>query len=137
MGYTHYWRRETEESKNVPTITWERFKIGAESIINQALDDGYAIISNLEDPADIILDDIICFNGVEEESHETFVIERVELDSFNFCKTARKPYDDVVVSVLAHAKAVLPGWKISSDGGDEVFENPKYTPIEVYTTKGL
>ena len=49
------------------------------------------------------------FNGVGDNGHETFYLSRVQFPRynrtdkskyFNFCKTARKPYDKYVVKVL-------------------------------------
>ncbi len=48
------------------------------------------------------------------------MLERVPSDDFAFCKTARKPYDPVVVSILVAARDIAPdAIRISSDGGDE------------------
>lgn len=44
----------------------------------------------------------IFFNGVDEDGHEPFILER-QLDQnnpFNFCKTNQKPYDKVVTACL-------------------------------------
>jgi hypothetical protein len=74
-----------------------------------------------------ITKDLICFNGVEEDSHETLYIAREdEMTSknelvFNFCKTARKPYDTIVSAVLVAVKKHFPESNISSDGGMETF----------------
>jgi hypothetical protein len=47
-----------------------------------------------------ISDDCIWLNGVGEDSHETLAIGTGE--TWNFCKTARKPYDTVVVAILSY-----------------------------------
>lgn len=66
----------------------------------------------------------IALNGNEKSpagdlSHESFILwKNPPKDSWDFCKTARKPYDAVVVSILALAKKVAPkAISISSDGG--------------------
>jgi len=69
----------------------------------------------------IINDKKIAFNGVGEDGHESLVIHKVGCE-FEFCKTARKPYDEVVVAVLKVAREVNPWMELSSDGGPEVFE---------------
>lgn len=72
---------------------------------------GRPIISNSE----------IRFNGdaSKGEDHETFVLEK-NGSGFQFCKTARKPYDRYVKAVLLVAKAVAPAAvEISSDGDGE------------------
>ena len=62
------------------------------------------------------LKDRISFNGVGEDAHETFVLTPKET-GFTFCKTARKPYDTLVVAILCLADLTFPGLlSISSDG---------------------
>jgi hypothetical protein len=104
MGYTHYW----EPSTPTDAKTWERFT---------------RIVDRIKEKAGVELDDEsgperVFLNGIGEDSHETFVIGR-ETTGFNFCKTARKPYDSVVVGCLEAAKRLgMFDW--SSDGsGDE------------------
>jgi hypothetical protein len=63
----------------------------------------------------------IWINGVGDDAHEDFVLEK-HPDGihalFAFCKTNRYPYDDVVVSVLAAAKKIAPdALNVRSDGG--------------------
>jgi len=62
-----------------------------------------------------ISDDCIRFNGVEEDGHETFFIPRTGTD-WEFCKTARKPYDTVVVAMLTMLNDVNPDFTWTSDG---------------------
>lgn len=60
------------------------------------------------------------FNGIGENGHEPFVFPYVfpDHDSFNFCKTAWKPYDEVVTACLLVARDHFPAsvLEISSDG---------------------
>lgn len=56
---------------------------------------------------------MVCFNGVGELAHEAFVIEKKGTD--DFCKTARKPYDLLVVACLIAAWQIL-NYRFSSDG---------------------
>ena len=60
------------------------------------------------------------FNGISDKAHEPFVFPYAfsDHDSFNFCKTAWKPYDEVVTACLIVARdhfspSVL---EIDSDG---------------------
>jgi hypothetical protein len=62
----------------------------------------------------------IQFNGVGDDSHETFHLTKASQD-FEFCKTAMKPYDDVVVAVMREAMKLNPNFKPTSDGGWAVF----------------
>jgi hypothetical protein len=60
---------------------------------------------------------IVRFNGYGEDSHETFLFSIDGADSFNFCKTARKPYDAVVTACLIHMKEIYGALvDIGSDG---------------------
>ncbi|KAJ5587218.1 uncharacterized protein N7459_002983 [Penicillium hispanicum] len=57
----------------------------------------------------------IHLNGVGEDSYESFVIDKS--GSKRFCKTARRPYDLVVTTVLLRAKTLAPNdFNLSSDG---------------------
>ena len=62
----------------------------------------------------------ISFNGVEEDSHETAYVSK-DASEFEFCKTAQKPYDSVVVEFFKLIRKYDPNVELSSDGGDEVF----------------
>jgi len=66
----------------------------------------------------------ISFNGVEEDSHETFLIS-IKSGEMAFCKTNRKPYDSLVVACLIFAEKnnIIEKW--SSDGGDEDHQSGK------------
>jgi hypothetical protein len=58
-------------------------------------------------------------NGSKEDGHETFVLREhlSQNESFNFCKTARKPYDKVVTACLIALSYRLGGLvEVSSDG---------------------
>lgn len=65
--------------------------------------------------------DRIIFNGdaSKGENHETMCLER-QGGGFQFCKTARKPYDRYVKAVLVVANMIAPGaLDISCDGDNE------------------
>lgn len=83
---------------------------------------------------DFIKNNTLAFNGIGDNSHETFVMqqdlnpEQWEIDRagednglfFEFCKTARKPYDVMVCAALIIAKKRFGKYiKIASDGSDE------------------
>jgi len=70
------------------------------------------------------------FNGTKELGHEDFVLREhySENSSFEFCKTARKPYDTVVVACLIVLKHYLKGQvEVSSDG----YSSDWYTGLEL------
>jgi hypothetical protein len=69
----------------------------------------------------IIDNDQIIFNGdgSKGEDHETMVLDR-NGNGFQFCKTARKPYDRFVKAVLVVANYYAPGaLEVTCDGDDE------------------
>lgn len=107
MGYTHYWR-SLKPTKELAEITKEIIRISGVKICNE---DGTG--------KPIVEEDYIGLNGTEEndQCHESFYISN-KVDDFNFCKTARKPYDKVVVAILVGAIDLeVPGCEsITSDG---------------------
>ena len=113
MGYTHYWRTRR----------------GADLHPRQLIED----IGTLADASGLPLDrqlgrDGIWINGVGDDGHETLVWppDHEEDQSwcsywpdwrFDFCKTARKPYDVVVTASLIAVKDRMgPDVIIGSDG---------------------
>ena len=92
MGFTRYWTFDS--------LSEEKFK------------DFSSICETLIDNMDIPLDDIavsntqVRFNGVDDDAHETFNF-KIDKRGFNFCKTATKPYDDVVCTCLYVAKLIF------------------------------
>tara|TARA_R100001143_G_scaffold59491_1_gene58126 strand:- start:206 stop:529 length:324 start_codon:yes stop_codon:yes gene_type:complete len=90
MGYTNYWTNKRAFTND----EWKRVK------------DEYKWLKEM---ANVIIidesknDDEIIFNGnpKDEQDHETFYINKKnDKESFNFCKTARKPYDLAVWHLL-------------------------------------
>jgi hypothetical protein len=116
MGYTHYWE---SYAKRIPAE--------AVIIIRQILDKAYAagvIQYEHDDPKPpVVTVTEVRFNGVGEGGHETFYFD-VNDDyrasngrPFAFCKTARKPYDDVVMRVLIVLRYYIRDEiQVSSDG---------------------
>lgn len=120
MGYTHYFRTSPSipEDKFVKLAVATRKFLDGETDIRSECD---------EDAPPIISSDLIRFNGIGNDGHETFYLAREstprewEKDKstvFNFCKTARKPYDKYVTGVLSLAQEILgKDILVSSDGG--------------------
>jgi hypothetical protein len=105
MGYTRYWniKNDLDDSKFI------KFK----EISSQ-------IVELFDIPLDdIIIDDsVVRFNGVGDDAHETFVFSKKS--GFNFCKTQRKPYDDVVCACLLTAVNIFGSdISFSSDGDND------------------
>jgi len=132
MGYTHYWGLHKEKSFNleqhynnakneiclfIKTIQMEK-KIDLE--INFNIDRS----PNME----------INFNGVNDDGHENFYMpsnyQEIIGFAWNFCKTARKPYDLVVMGSLFIIKKHLGNaFYMSSDG----YSKGRYIDQEVKT----
>tara|TARA_B100001250_G_C19760242_1_gene772078 strand:+ start:624 stop:947 length:324 start_codon:yes stop_codon:yes gene_type:complete len=90
MGYTNYWKNKRAFTND----EWKKVKDEYKWLKEMA--DGI-IIDESEN------DDEIIFNGnpKDEQDHETFYINKKnDNESFNFCKTARKPYDLAVWHLL-------------------------------------
>ena len=111
MGYTHYWKIDSE-------ITPEKFRslqsIAARIVCESEASVEFSMNTNQHpDHADI------CLNGIGENAHETFLLTPHKA-KFEFCKTNRKPYDEIVVGILlvATGRGLL---EFTSDGsGDEL-----------------
>ena len=143
MGYTHYWKFNSDYEIN--SEKWKEIINDFNKILdvetnipeNDKYDgtDGMTRLRNiLEQDSDQrleITDKEIRFNGREENDrgHETISLQRKSDKSlqdptdkkyiFDFCKTARKPYDIVVCCLLVILKHRLGNMiEISSDGRD-------------------
>lgn len=121
MGYTRYWSRT-----NKP-IT-EEFIEEVNEILKDCARKGIAIrdYDGIRKPTVSL--ECIAFNGNGKEGldHESFVIDNNESD-FEFCKTARKPYDYAVRKVLRLAEKHGLVYDIASDGRNEkVYSDEEY-----------
>jgi hypothetical protein len=118
MGYTHYWKIP----KTVPNGDWHDIVRDVAKII-EATNIPLALEYDEPEKKPEISPWCIQFNGVGDDGHETFLI-KPDLEEFSFCKTARKPYDTVVVAVLAYLGSVWPQYfDISSDGDPADWED--------------
>jgi hypothetical protein len=149
MGYTHYWERPTE----LPTKKWEEFVQEVRALYHHN-QDLLAEEYNTPTKPPVANPYRVKFNGIEGEGHETFFLarlydpyegQRVSEDGrhFAFCKTACKPYDSVVIRVLALAEKIFGPdiVSVSSDGDwDEIKRElntqpqPKEPKMETTTT---
>lgn len=109
MGYTHYWRGS--ESTIIET-EWDEAIQDCQKIIENNKSD-YELDFNGATPENL------WFNGnpVGDKGYETFVIpcdaKTMFESDLDFCKTAAKPYDDVVTACLARLAEA--GLSVSSD----------------------
>ena len=118
MGYTHYWRQENGE---IPAAAWANITADARMLIHAAAMRQIHLWREYDEPdtAPLVDAEGIFFNGTGDEGHETFVLNR-DGEDFQFCKTAYKRYDLVVVAILAAAQQHAPDHiKVSSDGDAE------------------
>lgn len=105
MGYTHNWNATDFTDKQ-----WTLARHRMRKIIKQSDVPVQWEADTIQAPE--ISDSLIRFNGVEEDGHETFYMERGQ---GGFCKTARKPYDVIVVAALSMLTDVNPEF---TPGGD-------------------
>jgi len=103
MGYTHYWRQYDGFNSD----KWD-------TLVQHSLHLQAAVYSSVK-LADVEMSDFqISFNGVSPQNHETFTLGRAMPPPnnrdhfFNFCKTAQKPYDLMVMCVLLVANELEP-----------------------------
>ena len=125
MGYTNYWYI----SDTFNDEEWGKITTVAKALVDDPIITGW----NGEEstPAEVN-EKCIGFNGVGDDSHESFVLVRdvvqweknVEWASkdpehgyFFFCKTVQKPYDEHVWKMLCAARNAAPTKiTISNDG---------------------
>ena len=140
MGYTHYYYRQKELDKK----KFQDFKDDVVKL-HRSLPEHTNSAGGYHTHQRVIIKggdgtgsphfsiDGICFNGDKEKDmyHETFNIPRVHMKErvdengliFDFCKTARKPYDILVcASLIALKKHFGNDVKVSSDGDEEEWQ---------------
>lgn len=111
MGYTHYWT----QNKNIKQAEWDKF---LKFVRNATVMSGVEIVdgSGEKGTKPNLDNEVIALNGSDRDSHETFAMYNDNGGQWNFCKTARKPYDKVVVACLESAleNNIITEW--TSDG---------------------
>ena len=107
MGYSHYWKIEED-------MTVQEFKHlqGIAAKIAEASNAPVEFSTNTH-PLHLC----IVVEGINEGAHETFYLTPKAVE-FGCCKTARKPYDEIVVGILDYANA-LGLLKFTSDGNPD------------------
>lgn len=135
MGYTHYYYQK-------PKLAQKKFNEFSEVVVRLlSSDDAKNILvseMDREDKPNLMVDNqAVKFNGIGVNSHESFwFLRQTEMPDyqkskgrnkvFNFCKTARKPYDKYVVACLIIAKSIFgKDIEISSDGDLEDWNEGK------------
>jgi len=121
MGYTHCYKLKSKPTQK----KWDAFvtecKMLHENLPSHSKsaggfygDDILTICGSDGDGKPEFTKDHVWFNGNDDLSHETFYLDK-ESTGFNFCKTARKPYDLLVMACLIAASRTI-GLVFASDG---------------------
>ena len=121
MGYTRYWNQTGKP------ITQE-FLDKVTEVLNDCKNKGISIRNGLGENEPVVDMEKVVFNGDSDKNtdHESFVI-RNNTTGFNFCKTARKPYDYAVRTILQIAEEMGIVDEVSSDGeNDVIISDAKY-----------
>lgn len=111
MGYTTYFNQK----RNFANSEWVSIKDFAEGlfkelpgVLGDLMGDGGEPEASMKR---------VAFNGIGDESYESFVIKRNSAGGYNFCKTGEKEYDKAVVAVLCYINHIAPDvFEITSDG---------------------
>lgn len=114
MGYTHYWTQTRDFTRD----EWLQIREDFEALLKDVEHvQGIPLANGIGEPGTSpeFTDDKIWFNGVGDNSHETFALNRKrppkdpQLSAprgWDFCKTARKPYDLAVTAALCYLTTV-------------------------------
>lgn len=124
MGYTHYWYTRKDAD---PELLAEAGRQMAKVVEMEAV---RLEVAELDFATGAVL-----FNGRGEEAHEAFCwppdlarrhawMAHAQDEVFDFCKTARKPYDEAVTACLLVAKMVMgEAIALNTDGDDEDWQD--------------
>lgn len=124
MGYTHYWT----QLRNFTTDEWAEVVTDITEILTYTENlAGIPLANGMGDAGTrpTFGEDKLQFNGVGDDSHETFGIGRKRVKTWegaqlgaDFCKTAEKPYDVAVTACLCYLSSCFdpPAFSVTSDG---------------------
>ena len=127
MGYTHYWdlkkptadtREQVKTAFAEVAILFDKLPQSSTSAGGYYVDEKLRLFGGNGTGKLLINDEALIFNGDAKQSldHETFYFDITNLSEFNFCKTARKPYDFAVCVALLAMANHIDGFTFSSDG---------------------
>ena len=118
--YTHYWKTP----KPLSAVAWGAIKSAAVLIVDAS-----------EVPVESkIACHLISINGIGDDAHEDFDYSpdpdfdpfNESATSFEFCKTSRKPYDEIVAAILLVAaetgEVIVTSDGIGEDGHDQEWD---------------
>ena len=116
MGYTHRWCQSADFTPD----QWSAICKDVRKIISYCRQHGIVIQYEYDDSSrQCVFKEAIQFNGAGFEGHETFFIPYgpdAYLQQYNFCKTARKPYDLAVCLCLLRIAHHCPAFFIAPAG---------------------
>ena len=147
MGYTHYWQRPRKNAGSA--YMFGLLALDAKKIIAYAEPFGVIIKDSNGEGKPNFNESFFAFNGDASEGadHETFLWEGIptiqdwrqdEPMSFDFCKTAHKPYDAVVTAILIRAKHIYGSCvEVSSDGSWDEWEKGRALYVAVFGEMAL
>lgn len=121
MGYTHYW---SSKESAFQAHKWVEAVADCEVVARRLMKDGLELGGpSGEDRAYEFSGARIAFNGRDDEAYESFIVSRFperrhgRAFSFDFCKTAHRPYDLAVTACLLILKYHLGNAiQVSTDG---------------------
>jgi len=120
MGYTHYWRFNNIGIKASDLEErYQRAVKDCQKIVRYAHINGLVKLSGYTAHCKVGKYGGVVLNGTGDNAHENFYLREhfKQNEDFNFCKTAQKPYDIVVVACLAVLKHRLgDNIEVSTDG---------------------
>jgi hypothetical protein len=114
MGYTHYWRVETDPFDD---LAWARLCADTKKLF-QASPERLCFGYYTPDKPPVADAEEIRFNGWGPGAYEDFLLVPGPV-RFSFCKTNRQPYDQMVCAVLAAAANRSPAITVTSNGSPE------------------
>ncbi|KAF7519554.1 hypothetical protein PCG10_009960 [Penicillium crustosum] len=119
MGYTHYYAIHVWDTPEWQKA-WGQLIQDVPNIIKEARVPLSGPIEDEDEITPVVVDSEkgIYLNGVGRNAHEPFIL--CKPGKWTFCKTARKPYDVVVTSLLLRIWMLAPkNLDLGSDGGYE------------------
>lgn len=123
MGYTHYWNHG-----DIDHEAWSVFTADVRQILRTEI---VPLAGGLGEGLPVLNEDEISFNGIGDDGHETFTLSPDRV-TFDFCKTAFKPYDLVVTCVLLRATLTIPGFNVESDGTWDEWKDARELYVQVF-----
>jgi len=124
-GYTHYYTwHETPDPAALKSCIRE---------MRQIIDARTNILAGPDGTGAVVISDAnLVLNGIGDDAHEPFVFPNKL--GFNFCKTAVKPYDEVVTACLLVARDHFPSSVLSIDSDGSWSEGDWRAGAELYAS---